>query len=63
LANNHILDYGYAGYRESVKTLNDNQINYAGVGDFKQEAMTPCVVNIASKDGVYNISFFLKDLT
>jgi hypothetical protein len=32
--------------------LDDSQINYSGVGDFKQAAMTPCVVNIASKDGI-----------
>ncbi|RIA87979.1 hypothetical protein C1645_807045 [Glomus cerebriforme] len=51
LANDRILDYGYAGYRETIKTLNDNQINYAGVGDFKEQAMDPCIVNINAHDG------------
>ena len=46
LANNHILDYNYSGMVETIKTLDDNNIKWAGAGDNLIEAGTPTVVDV-----------------
>ena len=41
LANNHIMDYGSDGVRETIDTLNANGIEYLGVGSCKKDARKP----------------------
>lgn len=38
VANNHVLDYGYEAFEDTLKALEDNGILYAGGGRNKQEA-------------------------
>jgi len=52
LANNHVLDWGYAGLIETLDTLKAGQIKYTGVGRTLQEAATPAVLPIAGKGRV-----------
>lgn len=41
LANNHIMDYGSDGVRETIDVLNANGIEYLGVGSCKKDARKP----------------------
>lgn len=41
LANNHIMDYGSDGVRETIDILNANGIEYLGVGSCKKDARKP----------------------
>jgi len=43
LANNHVLDWGYAGLKETLETLNSVQIKHAGAGDHLGEAESPAI--------------------
>lgn len=52
LANNHVLDWGYAGLRETIHTLQTAQIHYAGAGQNLQEAAAPAGLEIAGKGRV-----------
>lgn len=45
-ANNHILDYGYEGMKETVETLTKAIIGWAGVGDNLIEAGLPCIIEV-----------------
>lgn len=43
LANNHVLDWGVSGLRETLETLRRNGIAYAGAGEEEAEAAAPLV--------------------
>lgn len=45
LANNHVLDWGYVGLRETLATLRQAGIAAAGVGDTQAQARTPAVID------------------
>ncbi|MFC2053226.1 CapA family protein [Chloroflexota bacterium] len=60
LANNHVLDWGYAGLRETLKTLRKANIHYAGAGEILQEAEKPVVMEVAGKGRVIIFSFGLE---
>ncbi|KAJ5782853.1 Capsule synthesis protein CapA [Penicillium paradoxum] len=47
LANNHTLDFGVDGLKETVQTLQDAKIAYAGAGENTEEARSPAVLHIA----------------
>ena len=49
LANNHVLDWGQAGLRETLATLERLQIKTAGAGPSSEKAVAPAVLNIAGK--------------
>lgn len=53
-ANNHLFDYGVSGMRDSLSNLESNGITHIGVGENKQEATKPAVIN---KNG-HNITIF-----
>lgn len=38
LANNHIMDYGEVGLKDTIQSLNNGKIKYVGVGDNLKEA-------------------------
>jgi len=44
LANNHIFDYGYQGYIETVKALDENGILWFGAGNNLEEAQKPAIM-------------------
>ncbi|MHC4519157.1 MAG: CapA family protein [Planctomycetota bacterium] len=52
LANNHVLDWGYAGLAETLKTLRDVNIYSAGAGQDLQEAQVPAVMEVEGRGRV-----------
>eukprot|EP01084_Bolivina_argentea_P282692 483955_1 len=50
IANNHILDYGYNGLNETIKTLYNNNISYVGVGLNINDAWKPVIIALPSKN-------------
>ena len=52
LANNHVLDWGYAGLRETLETLQRGQIKAAGAGLSRQEAQAPATFEVEGKGRV-----------
>lgn len=44
VANNHVLDWGYSGLRETLSTLETAHIKWAGAGRNQLEAAAPCIV-------------------
>lgn len=57
LANNHILDWGYAGLSETLKTLTSTRVKIAGAGHTLQEAEKPAVVHAQGKGRVIIFSY------
>jgi poly-gamma-glutamate synthesis protein (capsule biosynthesis protein) len=57
LANNHVLDWGYAGLRETLDTLRQANIKSAGAGRNLQEARLPAVIEIPGKGRVIVFSY------
>jgi poly-gamma-glutamate synthesis protein (capsule biosynthesis protein) len=52
LANNHVLDFGHAGLRETLQALNAAGVKYAGAGMNRHEAAAPAVREVAGKGRV-----------
>lgn len=52
LGNNHILDWGDAGLKETLNTLKQAHIQYAGAGSTLQEAMRPAIFELNSQKRV-----------
>jgi poly-gamma-glutamate capsule biosynthesis protein CapA/YwtB (metallophosphatase superfamily) len=52
LANNHVLDWGYAGLAETLETLNSVKVKSAGAGRNAREAQRPAIVEIPGKGRV-----------
>src|SRR6266481_7142866 len=57
LANNHLLDWGYDGLSETVKTLRAAGIAHAGAGNDAEEAMQPAVLDTAGDGRLLLFSF------
>jgi poly-gamma-glutamate capsule biosynthesis protein CapA/YwtB (metallophosphatase superfamily) len=57
LANNHILDWGYDGLSETLRTLDAAHVSHAGAGNDASEAAAPAVLNVAGKGRVLFFSF------
>ena len=57
LANNHLLDWGYDGLSETLKTLDAAGIARAGAGNDAEEAMQPVVLDAAGKGRLLLFSF------
>ena len=60
LANNHILDWGYAGLLETLQTLQRANIASSGAGRNLSEAAAPAVMTLAGKGRVLVFSFGLE---
>lgn len=52
LANNHVLDWGYAGLSETIETLREAGIYYTGAGANLSEAQVPSIIEAASETRV-----------
>jgi len=57
LANNHVLDYGYPGLRETLETLKRAGVRTAGAGRNLEEAGAPAVIDIPGKGRVIVFGF------
>lgn len=53
LANNHILDWGYEGLKETLETLKRAGIKYAGAGTTIHEAESPAILRAADKGVIF----------
>jgi poly-gamma-glutamate synthesis protein (capsule biosynthesis protein) len=52
LANNHVLDWGYAGLAETLATLDEAGIAHAGAGSDLAAATTPAVLDLPGRGRV-----------
>jgi poly-gamma-glutamate capsule biosynthesis protein CapA/YwtB (metallophosphatase superfamily) len=57
LANNHVLDYGFAGLEETLRTLEAAAIQTVGAGIKLDQARRPAIVNLPGDCGVTVFSF------
>ncbi|HXX35026.1 MAG TPA: CapA family protein [Thermodesulfobacteriota bacterium] len=57
LANNHVLDWGYAGLEETLETLRKRGIRGIGAGKNLMEAEAPAIVEVAGKGRVIAFAF------
>ena len=57
LANNHILDWGYSGLKETLESLQRANLKAAGAGRDLKEAETPAVMDVKGKGRVIVFSF------
>jgi len=57
LANNHILDWGYDGLSESLRTLDAAGIAHSGAGNNVSEAAAPAILDSPGKRRVLLFSF------
>ena len=56
LANNHVLDWGYEGLKETMQTLRDVNVKTAGAGSNWDEAKAPVVMEVKGKGSVIVLS-------
>lgn len=56
LANNHVLDWGYAGLAETLETLHRAGVKTAGAGRNREEAEAAAVLEVAGKGRVLVIA-------
>src|SRR6266568_6452053 len=49
LANNHVLDWGYAGLSETLRALAAAGVAHSGAGQNAEEAAAPAVLNLPDK--------------
>lgn len=61
LANNHVLDWGYAGLIESLQTLHRQGIKTAGAGRNAGEAAAPAVITTARNARMLVYAFCTRD--
>jgi poly-gamma-glutamate synthesis protein (capsule biosynthesis protein) len=57
LANNHVLDWGYAGLTETLDTLAAANLKAAGAGRNLSEAEAPAIIEVAGKGRVLVFGF------
>jgi poly-gamma-glutamate capsule biosynthesis protein CapA/YwtB (metallophosphatase superfamily) len=57
LANNHVLDWGYPGLEETLRTLDTAGVARTGAGHDATEAVAPAVLNVAGKGRVLVFTF------
>jgi poly-gamma-glutamate capsule biosynthesis protein CapA/YwtB (metallophosphatase superfamily) len=57
LANNHVLDWGYAGLEETVETLEQAGLGHAGAGLDAAQAAEPCIADLGERGRVLVFAF------
>jgi poly-gamma-glutamate capsule biosynthesis protein CapA/YwtB (metallophosphatase superfamily) len=57
LANNHVLDWGYAGLSETLRSLDTVGIAHSGTGNNAEAAAAPAALNVEDKPRVLLFSF------
>lgn len=61
LANNHVLDWGYAGLAETLDSLHEAGIATAGAGRNASEAAAPAILEIDGKGRVLVFAWGMED--
>lgn len=61
LANNHVLDWGYAGLAETLDSLREVGIASAGAGRDAAEAAAPAILEVAGKGRVLVFAWGMED--
>jgi poly-gamma-glutamate synthesis protein (capsule biosynthesis protein) len=59
LANNHVLDWGYDGLAETLRTLDEAGIAHSGAGRDDAQAAAPAVIDVPEKGRVLVFSYAL----
>ena len=59
LANNHLLDWGYSGLEETLRTLNKASIGNSGAGKNIKEAEKPAILDVRGQGRVIVFSYGL----
>jgi poly-gamma-glutamate capsule biosynthesis protein CapA/YwtB (metallophosphatase superfamily) len=57
LANNHVLDWGYAGQNETLATLKKAKIGASGAGENINEAEKPAILELSGKGRILVYSY------
>ncbi len=57
LANNHVLDWGYAGLAETLSTLDGANVKAAGAGDNAAAAAAPAIIELTAGGRVLVFAF------
>ncbi|HLN44690.1 MAG TPA: CapA family protein [Candidatus Sulfotelmatobacter sp.] len=57
IANNHVLDWGYSGFEETIETLRKANISFSGAGENVQQAESPAILDIKERGRVLIYSF------
>lgn len=57
LANNHVLDWGYAGLSETLASLTAAGIGFSGAGENRQQAERATIIGVAGKGRVIVFSY------
>jgi poly-gamma-glutamate synthesis protein (capsule biosynthesis protein) len=57
LANNHVLDWGYSGLSETLRSLDAAGIAHSGAGNNAEESAAPAILNVADRARVLLFSF------
>lgn len=60
LANNHVMDWGYAGLRDTIATLRDTGIVAVGAGNDSDEAAAPAVLPLPAGGRVVVFAFAME---
>lgn len=60
LANNHVMDWGYDGLEETLKTLHDAKLKSTGAGQNLKQAEAPAVIEAAGKGRVIVFAFGME---
>jgi poly-gamma-glutamate synthesis protein (capsule biosynthesis protein) len=57
LANNHVLDWGYSGFADTLRTLQAAGLSTAGAGRNRQQAEAPAIIEVAGEGRVMVFAF------
>jgi poly-gamma-glutamate synthesis protein (capsule biosynthesis protein) len=57
LANNHIMDYGFHGFEETIENIKSTDLSYVGGGLTEEEAYEPCVKQIEENFTIAVLNF------
>lgn len=57
LANNHVLDWGYDGLSETLRTLDAAGVAHSGAGNNAEDAIAPAALNVPDKGRLLFFSF------
>ncbi|KAF2281395.1 putative polyglutamate biosynthesis protein [Westerdykella ornata] len=58
LANNHTLDFSEEGLLETVRTVRNAGISFAGAGEDREEAVRPAILSLQDNDKEYSVHVY-----
>lgn len=63
-ANNHVMDYSYAGLLSTIQTLEDNKLAHSGTGASLEEAGKPAIVEANGvKSAIFAVDMSFNDVS